>query len=113
MQLLVLVLNKTEKLDDILKALLDIGIRGATILDSLGMARKLDRHEFSIFGSLSMIVDSDHDTSKTVFIAVQDDLVDEARETIDRVVGDLCRPDTAVLFGLPITFFDGKGPEDG
>ena len=112
MQMLVLVLNKTEKLDDILKALLDIGVRGATIIDSTGMARALDRDELSIFGSLRMIVDKDRETNKTVFIAVQDSLVDLARETIDRVVGGLCRPDTGVLIGLPINFFDGKVSED-
>ena len=113
MQLLVLVLNKTEKMDDILTSLLDVGIRGATILDSTGMARALDKDELSIFGSLRMVVDKDRETSKTIFIAVQDSLVDQARETIDTVVGGLCRPDTGVLFGLPINFFDGKMADDG
>ncbi len=112
MQMLVLVLNKTEKLDDILKALLDIGIRGATILESTGMARALDRDELSIFGSLRMVVDKDRETSKTIFMAVQNSLVEKARETIDEVVGGLCRPDTGVLIGLPINFFDGKVSED-
>ena len=112
MQMLVLVLNKTEKMDDILKALLDIGIRGATILESTGMARALDRDELSIFGSLRMVVDKDRETSKTIFIAVQNSLVDQARETIDEAVGGLCRPDTGVLIGLPINFFDGKVSED-
>ncbi len=112
MQLLVLVLNKTEYLDDILKQLLDIGIRGATILESTGMARTLDRDEMSIFGSLRMVVDQDRENSRTVFIAVQDSLVDIARKTIDQAVGGLCRPDTGVLIGMPINFFDGKVSED-
>ena len=112
MQLLVLVLNKTECLDDILKELLNIGIRGATILESTGMARTLDRDEMSLFGSLRMVVDKDRENSRTVFLAVKDSLVDEARATIDQVVGGLCRPDTGVLFGMPINFFDGKVSED-
>ena len=112
MQLLVLVLNKTELLEEVLKALLDIGVRGATILESTGMARQLDRDELSIFGSLRMVVDPDRENSRTVFMAVQDDLVDQARATIDQVVGGLCRPDTGVLIGLPVNFFDGKVSQD-
>ena len=110
MQLLVLVLNKTEKMDDILKELLNVGIRGATIVESTWRSRAMDDLDLPIFGSLRMVIDEKKDSSRTVFIAVQDSLVDEARKTIDSVVGGLAHPDTGVLFGLPINFFVGKLP---
>ena len=37
MQILILVLNKTQKLDALLLELNDNGIRGGTIIDSMGM----------------------------------------------------------------------------
>ncbi len=108
MKLLVLVLNKTDILDDLLRDLLATGVRGATIIDSTGMARAIDIGDVSIFGSLRMVIDEDRQSSKTLLIAVQDSLVDQVRATIDNAVGGLSKPDTAVLFGLPISFFDGK-----
>ena len=41
MELLVLILNKTECLKDILSSFMENGIKGATILDSQGMAHNL------------------------------------------------------------------------
>lgn len=39
--ILFLVLNQTEYLDEILDAFVDVGIRGATIIDSQGMGSAL------------------------------------------------------------------------
>lgn len=108
MQLLVLVLNKVECLDTLFEELIRIGVKGATVVESKGMARIVGEDVYSLFGSLRMLVDSDTESSKMVFMAVNDDLVEAVRETVDRVLGGLQKPDTGVLFGLPITFFDGK-----
>jgi hypothetical protein len=102
MKLLVLVLNKTDILDDLLRDLLATGVRGATIIDSTGMARAIDIGDVSICGSLRMVIAEDRQSSKTLLIAVQDSLVDQVRATIDNAVGGLSKPDTGVLFGLPI-----------
>lgn len=108
MQLLILVLNKVECLDYLFEELIQIGVKGATVVDSKGMARIVGEEGHSIFGSLRMLVDSDTESSKMVFMAVNDDLVEAVRATVDRVLGGLHKPDTGVLFGLPISFFDGK-----
>ena len=54
MKLLLIVLNKTEKLDELLEKMMDKGITGATIFNSTGMARELAKHseDFPIFGTL-------------------------------------------------------------
>ena len=41
MKLLILILNKVEKLEEILEGFIDIGISGATIIDSIGMGHVL------------------------------------------------------------------------
>lgn len=52
-------------------------------------------------------MDSDIESNRTVFIVVNNDLVETVREYVDRVVDGLGKPDTGVPFGLPISFFDG------
>ncbi|NLW11746.1 MAG: hypothetical protein GX028_07000, partial [Clostridiaceae bacterium] len=48
------------------------------------------------------------ESNRTIFMAVNDELVEEVRKTINEAVGGLDKPDTGVLFGMPISFFDGK-----
>jgi len=44
MQLLLIVLNRVEKLDELLENLMDNGFSGATILNSTGMMRELAKN---------------------------------------------------------------------
>ena len=41
---------------------------------------------------------------KTIFVAVQDDQVEPAKEAILKITGDLSLPNAGVLFAVPITF---------
>jgi len=41
MKLLILTLNKVEKLEEVLEGFIEIGITGATVLDSVGMGHIL------------------------------------------------------------------------
>lgn len=108
MQLLILVLNKTECLDHLFKELLKIGIKGATVLESTGMARILNDDSMNIFGTIRLFIDENRESNRTIFMAVNDDLVPLVRQTINDAVCGLDQPDTGVLFGVPISFFDGK-----
>lgn len=108
MQLLVLILNKKECLEELLDALIDAGVKGATVIESTGMARIVGEDTRSLFGSIRMLVDPDLESNRTVLMAVDENLVDKVRFTVNELLGGLDKPDTAVLFGLPITFFDGK-----
>ena len=108
MQLLVLILHKKECLDGLFDALLEVGVKGATVIESTGMARIVGEDTRSLFGSIRMLVDPDLESNQTVLMAVDEHLIDKVRFTVNEVLGGLDRPDTGVLFGLPITFFDGK-----
>ena len=41
---------------------------------------------------------------KTILVAVPDEQVEAAKETILKITGDLSLPNAGVLFGVPITF---------
>ena len=108
MQLLVLILNKTECLDHLFEELVRIGVKGATVVESTGMARVLADQSQNLFGSIRMLIDPDLESNRTIFMAVNEEIVDQVRATINEAVGGLDQPDTGVLFGMPIAFFDVK-----
>lgn len=111
MKLVVLILNKVELLDDLLEDFAESGIKGATIFASKGMARELysggDFEDDSFLGSLASIINPDREESKTVFTVVKDDMVSVVCEIIEKVVGDLSKPDTGILFTLPVDYIKG------
>jgi len=111
MQLLLIVLNKVEKLDRLLEKLMENGITGATILSSTGMARELAKHgeDYPIFGTLRFLINPDRKESKTIFMVLKDEQVDVVKKVVREVIGDLSKPDTAILFTLPVLSAEGVG----
>jgi len=111
MKLLLIVLNKVEKLEELLEAFMDHGICGATILGSTGMVRELGRRieDYPIFGTLRYLIDFERKESKTIFLVLKDEQVETARETVREVIGDLSQPDTAIMFTLPVLSAEGVG----
>lgn len=102
MKLLVLVLNKTDELNEILEGFLEIGIRGATVIDSTGMGRILSNH-VPLFGGLSHLFSGERPANKVVFSIMQGDChLKEAISMINRVVGDFKDPGTGILFTLDV-----------
>ena len=92
MQLLFFVLNRSEMLDDILTSFADHDIHVATILDSKGMRAFLK---------------PERENSNLIIAAVNDDHVENAVKAIEDVIGDLSKPDTGVVFTVPISYVKG------
>ncbi len=108
MQLVVIVLNKTEKLDDLLSAFEENGITGATILDSKGMASELTEHEdYPIVASLRLMLNPAHRENKTIFMLTQDEKVMEISRIANSVNGGFDQPDTGILFTVPVGYAEG------
>ena len=55
MKLIVIILNNTEHLEDLLTAFLEIGVTGSTVIDSVGMGRILS-HDVPIFVRAQQVV---------------------------------------------------------
>lgn len=106
MHILFLVLNETDYLDDILAAFVDIGIKGATILDSQGMASAIANNfnkQVPLFGSLKSFLDNSRPYNKTVFTVVESEqLLDEAIRIVKNIVGDMAKPGVGLMFSIPI-----------
>ncbi len=111
MKLLVFILNKTEKLDRLLKTLAHEHITGATVINSSGMASQLsqtsDESLNSIFGSLRMLLKDNQKENKTIMMVVKEEKIPEIERIINEVVGNINEPNTGILFTVPIDFIRG------
>lgn len=108
MQLLTLILKDDSRMDDILKALAEEGVRGGTILEGKGMGEELaNMEELPMFSTLrSIMKDEIKPTCKVILFVVRDELIITARETIKSMI-DLNHPNTGIMFVLPITYVEG------
>lgn len=110
MHMLIFVLNKVDLLEDVLSELTNSGIKGATIIDSSGMAKTLsesDHDDIPIFGSLKMILNENRPFNKTIFTVLKDEELNVAVNAIKTVVGDLSKPNIGILFAVPVSFTEG------
>ena len=106
--MLIVVLNRVELLDKMLSALNDHGIKGATILHSMGMAHELGimQEETYFIGSLRNMLGANRKESRTIFTIIDNDRITTATQVIDDVI-DLQQPDTGILFAIPVLFAAG------
>ena len=112
MQLLFLVIKRTDLVDDIMKSLANAGIRGGTCIDSVGMAKSIsDMDNLPTIGMLRSILSGEDPAQKgkTIFVAIQDDQMEAALTAIKSVTGDLSQPNAGVLFAVPISYAEGIG----
>ncbi len=109
-QLLIVVLNKTECLEDILERFAEEGIRGATVIDSRGMAQSLYGHdELKFIASLRLLLDSSHQENKTIFAVLEEDKIPTVSKIVNDITGGLDHPDTGILFTVPVQYIEGLG----
>lgn len=116
MHALVLILNETEYMEDILNGLMAIGVKGATILDSQGMGSKILARNYSssnLFGTLKTAFDREHPYNKTIFTIIEgEELLHKAMETIQAIAGDLSKPGEGLMFTVPVGHVMGMAPDE-
>jgi nitrogen regulatory protein PII len=114
MELLVVVLGQEDKLDPILAGFVEIGITGATVIESRGMARQLseDATAAPVFAGLQELLARARPQSKTIFSVVETQAkLDAAIEMIQKVCGDMTNPGTGIVFTMPVNRVVGLAPE--
>ena len=112
MQVLFFVLNRIELLEGLLSELGHNGIKGATVFDSTGMAHMLTNDEFSFLGSLRNFLEPDREHNRTIMMVLKEEDVQKARNIIVSIVGDLSKPNTGILFTVPVGYVEGINTEE-
>lgn len=110
MNILFLVLNETEYLDEILDAFVDVGVKGATILDSQGMGSALanSNKDIPFFGTLRSFIDNARPYNKTIFTVIEDEeVLKNAIEAVQNILGDMTKSGVGLMFTLPIRSIHG------
>ena len=111
-KLLVAVINDAEKLDEILSGFVEIGVTGATIVNSEGMGRLLS-DDIPIFAGLQAFLAGSRPQNRVIFSVVPDTLVESALALLQDVCGNLASPATGIAFVLPVERVVGLAPELG
>ncbi len=106
MKLLVVIVNEKEKLEELLEGFVEIGIPGATILDSIGMGQYL-KEEVPVFAGFRYLFEESRPFNKTVLSVIPDELEEEAFRLIDKVLGGLSKPGAGIAFTLDVNRVEG------
>jgi len=106
MHALFIVLNKTDYLDLILSKLIELGIDGATIIDSQGMASAIVNESMEgipMFGALKSLIGNDNPYSKTVFTVIKSHmLLSTAMEQIAELMMSVKNRPVGFMFTVPV-----------
>jgi hypothetical protein len=112
MHLLIAVVNDPEKIDEILSGYLEIGVTGATVINSEGMGRVLS-HDIPIFAGLQTLISRSRPQNRTIFSVIDEGKIDQALALLQEVCGDLTAPATGIAFTLNLDRVVGLAPELG
>lgn len=111
MHLLVIVLGREEHLDDVLTLLIEHGVTGGTVIETVGMGR-IVAHEIPVFTGLRHLIDVGRPYNKTIFSVIEDDSIfDHLVPQIESICGNFDEPGTGVVFTVPIGRAKGVVPQ--
>ena len=110
MKLLILILNKVEKLEEVLEGFIEIGVTGATIIESVGMGHILSE-EVPIFAGLRFMFAGAKPHNKTILSVIKEEKEEEAINILKKILGDLNDPGTGIVFMISLDRVEGLKPE--
>ena len=110
MKLLLLFLNKVEKLEEVLEGFVEVGISGATVVDSVGMGHILSE-EVPIFAGLRFMFAGNKPHNKTIFSVMRDEKEEQVIRLLKKILGDLNQPGTGIVFTISLDRVEGLKPE--
>lgn len=111
MEFLILILKKTELIDDLIYKLKEVDVHHGTIVDAKSMTTALSKWDdvpmFGLFRSANNY--EYNEDCKMLMFALRKEHIDSVKMVIEDVIGDMNQPKTAVMFTLPISFWEGIG----
>lgn len=105
MKLLYVILYIEDFLYDILEFFIEMGIDGATIIDSSGMGEYISN--VPMFAEFIGFMKENKNRSKTLMVMVPEEKLDDIIEGIEEITGDLDKKQGAMIIASDISFFKG------
>ena len=111
MQLLVYISNQADHMPRVLSGLMNAGVKGATVVKCEGMLSALASNpEFELpafFSRSRAKFNIEGESGKMLLAVMPDELILTAENVIRDICGDFRKPDTGVMFSLPVMRFAG------
>lgn len=108
MYLILFVLHNTSRVEEVMKAWTDAGVKGITILLSTGLKRVTEsnmlREDLPLIFNMDDILQHEECTNRTLFSVVKDEAtVDKVVQVTEQLIGDLNQPNTGILTVIPVS----------
>jgi hypothetical protein len=121
MHIIFFVLDDPKKLDKILEAWQEIGIRGVTIIESTGVRRRTSQKEhipMRFAGFIPELMVGGEEGNLTLITIVRDERkIKRCIAATEEIVGDLNEPNTGILAAWPLSHIKGlphlEAPPEG
>lgn len=110
MQALFIVLNNSDYLDEVLEGFLELGISGATVLDSTGMGRIISR-DLPIFAGFKNVFSVAEPSNKTIFTLIKQDDFDRVMNAVEQITGSFSKKGVGIAFSIPVSGVRGLNTE--
>ncbi len=104
MFMLIMVLDDSTRLNEVLRAWTNAGVKGVTIIESTGLNRVLPRETAQpMFAGFSQIFGSGRVGHNTLFAVIEDvALAETAVAATEAILGDLRQPHTGIVVVVPV-----------
>ncbi len=110
MDLLVCIVKSHRHVEEILTGYLELGIRGATVLDARGMGQIIAA-DIPIFAGFRTLFPAAAGGTYLILSVLEAEQVERAERVIDEACGGLDRPGTGFCFTLPVKSARGLAGE--
>jgi nitrogen regulatory protein P-II 1 len=101
MKLVVIFLNQIEYLEELLSIFLEIGVSGATVLDSMGMGHIISEN-IPIFAGLRDAFAGSSPGRKIIMAITEEEMIERMYHALDEVCNSESDKKTSFLISLPI-----------
>jgi len=100
MKFVTIVLNNPDKLEEVIQYFVEMGVGGATIVDSVGMGKIL-AYDIPIFAGFRDIMVGARANNKTIMTTVADEILEEFMEGLDHII-NFSEPGSGVAFVIDV-----------
>ena len=109
MHLLFAVIENEDLLDDLITGWMDLGISGATVIETTGALQLITQH-VPIFAGLRSLTSGGGRHNKTIFTAIKtQELLDSAIAFLEDLFRSTGKPNQGVYFAVPLSHFERLG----
>ncbi|MCP4599538.1 MAG: hypothetical protein GY847_03195 [Proteobacteria bacterium] len=109
-ELLVCIVMDHHQVEEILTGFLELGIKGATVIDGRGMGQILST-DVPIFAGFGTLFPGGSSGTYMIYSVIEQELVDEAIRLADEICGNLDKAGAGFLFTVPVSRVRGFAKE--